>query len=620
MSSLPSSKYFEILSHPIRYSILQYIDINIRSFTEIKDGISTDKDIISSQLSFHLKKLQDENILIKNDNYYSISDIGSKLLSLINKFEDESSLSEVRNSDRTKILKPSYTSKIKDTKEDLVVIKRPADLTTLASVFEYFEGKNYECMEEKCFLSLPVCISLDKSPKNWIKDFSKQLLPLMEEEKSKDWLIDRYLKLGYGTRGLQDYGLMDASVSVPPLDSFFNIIIELLVTRGKAGIYGQTGMGKSRLALYIASYWSRVRKTPIIYIQNPHYLRESDHHNLQEVINKNIVHDRNAPKWLIIIEDAHLVDENQLYLLKKLITGASHRTYSIFVSFTKIDVLKDPNKSENPHIMQIEQLFSELIPNEWLEELDLQNQWKLMRPYFYEWIKWVAVDILFDYLPSFDINEEENAVYKSPWSFVVSLGFLKSSLKHLKDSMVTDRFPLILYYTLAQLYVMRYEKGISLKLLLKLFNQYFNQELNSIYGNQWEEKLTEILNSWTNPSSRLLPPNRYAQKEESIFTEGIINFYHLQWAIDVCQFLDNAIKGSIFDLFFINMFPILYKIWNYLNENSSDKVEIFTTWLRRNVKFELHDEGDVLLTTLILSSKEKRTLQKVEYYVFIEHF
>ena len=313
-----SSKYFEILSHPIRYSILKYLNIDIRSFSDIQAGINSDEEVVGStaQLSFHLRKMQEEEIIIKNDNLYSASEVGIKLLNIIDQFENNESYSKggIRNYYSSKNLQKTQ---IKDEKpNDLPIIKRPENLNHLISIFEYLEGKNYEYMEEKCFLQLPECLTTDIDPKQWIAEFSQQILPFLENEKSKEWLIDRYLKLGYGTRGLQDYGLMDASLSVPPLAPTFNTLIDLLLTRGKAGIYAETGMGKSRLSLYIASYWNRRFKTPILYVQNPHLLQQAEFLNLQETLNQNALHERKAPKWLVIIEDAHLVEEQHINFLK----------------------------------------------------------------------------------------------------------------------------------------------------------------------------------------------------------------------------------------------------------------------------------------------------------------
>ena len=63
-----SSKYFEILSHPIRYSILRYLNINVCSFSDIQVGLNSDHELISSkaQLCFHLRKMLDDKIIINN--------------------------------------------------------------------------------------------------------------------------------------------------------------------------------------------------------------------------------------------------------------------------------------------------------------------------------------------------------------------------------------------------------------------------------------------------------------------------------------------------------------------------------------------------------------------------
>ena len=557
---MSSSKYFEILSHPIRYSILKYLNIDIRSFSDIQAGINSNQEIVGStaQLSFHLRKMQEEEIIIKSDNLYSASEVGIKLLNIIDQFENNESYYKgvVTNQHSSKKLQSSQINDEK--KNDLPIIKRPDNLNHLISVFEYFEGKNYEYMEEKCFLQLPDCLTTDINPKEWITVFSQQIIPFLRDEKSKEWVIDRYLKLGYGTRGLQDYGLMDASLSVPPLASTFNTLVDLLMTRGKAGIYAETGMGKRRLSIYIASYWMRKFKTPILYLQNPHMLQKIEYQIFQDILNQNAIHYRKAPKWLVIIEDAHLVDQEQITNLKKLISGASNRTYSIFLSFTKLEVLKSPTNWEQVHHAQVEELYSELIPAEKANELDLHTQWMTLKQYFYEWIKWVAIDILFEYIPNPERIESKKLSHDSPSSFVVSLGFLKSALKLLNEDGITDKFSLILYHFLAQMYIMQNGKAISLKTLLKILDKYFSKELKEMYSEKWQEKVVSNLNNFSSPTKRLLPPFQHTKNTDSLTDDILIQFYHTEWGEEVCTILDSTDNQPLYDKLFINMFPVTF--------------------------------------------------------------
>ena len=83
------SNYFEVLSHPVRYSILKSLDFHMRNFGEILEDVSNfDVDIGSSKLNFHLKKLVDMGIITKTDKQYAISEFGLKFLSLIQNFEN----------------------------------------------------------------------------------------------------------------------------------------------------------------------------------------------------------------------------------------------------------------------------------------------------------------------------------------------------------------------------------------------------------------------------------------------------------------------------------------------------------------------------------------------------
>lgn len=609
-----SSKYFEILSHPIRYAILVFIDVGTRNYSEIMEGIDFDTEIRSNKLNFHLRKMLDEGILVKQEKSYAASEQGLKLLSLMYQFEkvglteSKPDENDYATTDITKNEKDN--EEIKNEKE--FIIQKLDGLPPLVYVFEYFEGKNYEYMEESHFLSLPDPISLEIKPRTWIKKYTDLLSPLVNDNLANVWLIDRFLKLGYGTRGLQDFGLMDASISVPPLESLFTTIIELLTTRGKIGLYAKTGMGKSRIALYTSSYWLRTYQVPVYYIQHPYYLQEGDFDKLQKLLLTDIHSDRKSSKYLVIIEDAHLIDEKRLIELKKFISGASNKTYAVFITFTEIEIVKDPNKSEQANIEKIEQLKQELIPDEYIEELDLTNHWNSLRPYFNEWIKWLAVDILFDILPNFEFSKEKLEEYDSPWSFVASLGFLKGALKKLQSTASHNVFSLVLYYSLAQLYIMRAEKNISIQALTELISNYLTKELEDQFGTSWEETLIDLLNEWTHPNSRLLPPFRYIQNQTTLTNEIHISFYHIEWANEVCNYLDQSSENNkvIYEKFLSICLPVAYLTWKELYTKRLVDSQGFGLWLRENVRIELSENKEIILASLTLTTAQKKKMQK----------
>ena len=109
-------------------------------------------------------------------------------------------------------------------------------------------------MDENYNFSLPEPIDLALSPVDWINQFRNQFNEIISDQRGKNWLENRCLKLVYGTRGLSDFGLMDATFAVPPLASTHLHLKDLLQTRGKAGLFAPTGMGKSRIMLYIAHF------------------------------------------------------------------------------------------------------------------------------------------------------------------------------------------------------------------------------------------------------------------------------------------------------------------------------------------------------------------------------
>jgi DNA-binding HxlR family transcriptional regulator len=614
-----TSKYFEILSHPIRFAILQNLNFKMRNFGEILQAVDFNEETGSSKLNFHLKKLIDFEIVSKEDKSYFLTELGFKLLALIQNFQDinSSEPNQANNHKMSEVISEDFSEsdkneEINSKNNELPIIKRPDLLPAIVSVFEYFEGKNYDFMEKNYSLYLPEPISTEINPRIWIQNFSKSIFPLLNKEKSKEWLIDRYLKLGYGTRGLQDFGLMDASISVPPLSILFGTLIELLQMRGKAGLYGKTGMGKSRIALYIASYWIRRFKTHILYMQNPNYLSENDFQKLEGFLVEKNVTNRNDPRILVIIEDAHLINARQLENLKKIIAGANNKTYSIFVSFTDIQVINDTNKILNSNTRLIEDLKQELIPLEYAEILDLNNHWQTLRPYFREWLQWVATDILFDILPSIPKKEdhENTEKYYSPWSFVVSLGFLENSLKELQKLSTSNNLPLILYYSLAQIYIMRGERNINLDNLIHMIETNFKQELIQLIGNEWESQIINQLNAWTMPNSRLLPPFKHSQNNRTFSKETQIAFYHIKWAYKVCETLDTNHKSDEinFNEFFIHIFPTLFEIWKHIVQNDKN-VDHFLFWLRETTKFDINSNGEIRITSFRPNSSHHKILQ-----------
>ena len=147
-----NSKYFEILSHPIRFAILQSLDIKMSNFTEILKEVDSNDEIGSSKLNFHLKKLVDLHIIDKEDKMYSLSELGLKLLNVIQNFTLEEDVEEKQDDQLSEDIQEENSWLFKhvdiSSKHDIPKIKRPDNLPLIVSVFEYYEGKNFEFMEE----------------------------------------------------------------------------------------------------------------------------------------------------------------------------------------------------------------------------------------------------------------------------------------------------------------------------------------------------------------------------------------------------------------------------------------------------------------------------------------
>ena len=87
---------------------------------------------------------------------------------------------------------------------------------------------------------------------------------------------------------------------------------------------------------------------------------------------------------------------------------------------------------------------------------------------------------------------------------------------------------------------MRDEKSISLSSLKDFFEKYLQTDLEESYGSGWEKQLINLLNSWTDPMNRLLPPFKYQQLDNTMLKESFIYFYHIEWANEVCTYLDSS--------------------------------------------------------------------------------
>ncbi|MHA2365724.1 MAG: DUF7347 domain-containing protein [Candidatus Hodarchaeales archaeon] len=614
-----TTKFFEIFSHPIRLNIVKQLNIGSMLFSDL---MTSAKGTESSKFNFHLKKLIKTNIILKKDKSYQLTVFGLKALHFIEAFEsDEFTVNEsfdIEKLDHEDVhVAHKEIIRLDQIEKSIFLPERPIGLPPSVRSFNLFVGKNASLMEKKYYLPLPNPLELNENPRSWIKKFIKPLNQLIEDKNAVKWLEDRFLKLAFGTRGLQDYGLMDASLAVPPLKTTINPLKDTLKNRGKAGLFATTGMGKSRILLYLASWWIRTFETQVVFIENPKDMSEKDWDVLLDILSRNISGSRDNPRWLVIVEDVHLIELKKMDLLKRVIAGAGTQSWSILIAFTETTHnwgSLSPLNGQEP-VSSIQILKNEFQPLEISHYLNLSLLWSEWRPFFHEWIQWVALDVLVDVIPwekrswkKLDIKS-----YKSPWAFVVSLGFLKNALTNLQETITDNIFPLVLYSTIAQFYILREEQGIEQSYLLEMIENYFGQDLLDIYPqNNWKNETLTLLNRWTDPRIRLIPPMNYKKISGSLRKEPIVSFYHQEWAREVCNLLLNSKNSDIFEFvvkLFEHLLPIAHILWKKIKDSMENKKYDFLHWLRLNVRVELNKLGQPMIVHLKINDKESLYLK-----------
>ncbi|MFW9930322.1 MAG: hypothetical protein ACFFD1_13080 [Candidatus Thorarchaeota archaeon] len=609
---------FELFSHPIRLKIVKILNIGTKQFSEMMSDIGS---IEGALFNFHLQKLIKGNIVERNefDRKYNLTEFGLKNLSFIEAYQSGQLFSNEETLEEEAYEEEKKVGKIEHLEQTTSVFipkipteERSKNLPPGVRTIPFMMGKHANSVEDS-MLSIPKPIKTNISPKKWINEFISPLKPIIDNKKSILWLEERMLKLAYGTRGLHDFSLMDSSFSVPPLESFFNTITNDLISRGKSGLFAKTGMGKSRLLLYLANWWMSNYDSSVLLIDNPKNLDIHEWEKLHSILSES-ASSETENKWLLIIDDVHLTDQNCLEYLRRIISNSGQDTWSSLIAYTEIQERKYQNKKFEE---TIEEIKREILPVETIKYLDLSEIWPSWRPYFHEWIQWVGLDVLNDYIPwkSQNWNEISLQSYSSPWSFVVSLGFLKSALDSLQRRLTDNIFPLTLYSLLAILFILREEQGIELTKLCMIIKNSFSKELDEIYPNQnWEKEISEMLEGWTSPVSRLIPPFHYYPVVGSLKKERVIRFYHQAWAIYVCEFLLSKQKSQIYTsvcTVFERLANPVYVVWKLMNQELPEsKKTDFLTWIRNNTRFDIYKEKSLLLTYLNFDKEEIKVVKK----------
>lgn len=607
------SKRRAVLNSHIKINILKIININRLRFTEIESELSRKE---RATLAFHLNGLREVELVLKDDQerIYYLSDLGYKLLQISQALDGllDSIHDSKLNLEPLSIQKEEPNNQMVD-ETPLFFPRKIDNLPPNLRTIDFFTGLNSMHMQESYSkITLPAPIDENVSPNIWIENYVKQLDSLLADNEAFIWLEDRLLKLAYGTRGMEEFSLMDSLLAVPPLEQTFSIIRQALMDRGKVGLFTSTGMGKSRLLLYIATWWMQQHKTNALFINNPLDMFDKDWELITEALIKISSNNDNEFPSLLIIDDLHVASEETINQIKKLIGRIGNQSWVVLLSYTK--------QSTQMLSGELIKLQHELQPPETSDQLDLADQWFRLRPYFFEWIKWATSNVLLNSIP-LDIHSWQDSNlsrFKSPWAFVVALGFLKHALVKLressKDTDTKHMFPLILYSFLAQLFPINNELGIKYSQLLGLLQKSFADDLVQIYGDNWEHEIEKIIELWTDPILRLLPPFQYIKSPGKIVRERIINFYHYEWAINVCDSLLLSPETDAFEFtskIIKDQLPTVYQIWEYLNNHLTNEKMNFLTWIRRYIRIYINERNEFLLTKFKPSKKE--------YQYLIEH-
>ncbi|MFX0211279.1 MAG: hypothetical protein ACFFDT_35185, partial [Candidatus Hodarchaeota archaeon] len=314
-----------------------------------------------------------------------------------------------------------------------------------------------------------------------------------------------------------------------------------------------------------------------------------------------------------------LVCLKTLNIIKKLITDAGPQSWSIVIAYTNAAFHQTPYSKpiNREFVTSIEHLRIELQPLEISAFFDLNAIWPDWRPYFSEWIKWTALDVLVELIPWDNRLYEPYSMkyYESPWAMVVSLGFLKAALTNLQKTVTANIFPVVLYSLLSFLYILRGEKDISYFYLISFLRNILEKELIELYSDSdWEDEIQELIIDWTDPIIRLLPPIKYKSKSESLKKEAEISFYHQEWAHEVNKILLNQKSENIYNLIcrvFKTCLPTVYTLWTKLNHTNQRFKEDFLKWIQENTRYELNAEGQLILVHLNLDSNQVQHFEEL---------
>lgn len=395
---------------------------------------------------------------------------------------------------------------------------------------------------------IPFPITDTDTPKMWSKDWDKKWQPIISSEEGKNWIENRLKFFLNGTRGLALSCLSDVLLAVPPLVSMFNPLWHSLEKDRRTAVFSASGMGKSRIILYLAEAWKKeFPKGYILLCESPSFLFEDQWIGFGKFLDYLTQRIDKVPV-LLIFEDLHQkgrANEKIQQLIHKRNASSTYWLGSYTTSRNLLtkeeemleDIWFDSNYKRG-HIQRISQGW---------------NNW---RSFFRAWCHWI--DDTTDYKIPLNINWE---TVTSPWEVTFITGQLRQKIYDYFQKCPAKK---PIYWLHAALFLLHDEKPVPLDELLYVLQigPHKQKELlkQILGGNEqdWKYKLIELIDEWERPphlelpfSIRFLPPR---PPQNIIHPEIRVNFFHQKladelWSMDsqeleqILEFLKCAYIG-----------------------------------------------------------------------------
>jgi len=396
-----------------------------------------------------------------------------------------------------------HLKEVIQSRDKVIVIDRNM-LPSFVQMFNWIELDIPEEVETATkSLPLPDPIQENVSPEAWIQSFRAPFDSLLVHEGTKRWLQDHFKKLAFGLRGLTSFVLLDAVLSVPPLARVFEPITEQLERSWRAMLFAPTGTGKSRLLTYLAHYWRKKYDRPVFFIEHPQGVTTAQWEAWSETIGK--ITDRNTMyPILIFIEDLHTIPISARASIESFIQTASQTTYAVFCTYTVLEKGDEQEKQEINH-------WKTIIHRGMERQEEFESYWKTWQPYFFDYMKWMAPAILEKRIPYrwtskgqflgsegwYTLKEKIFQTYKSPWSFLVGLGYLEEAFEDEFLSKGSDPLNKAVYLFLHFLFLLKRERPIRVLSFLNFLRKGLKNYISEQKFNGLEAIITELFQDWS---------------------------------------------------------------------------------------------------------------------------